>query len=130
MLVSDESAETAETGQRSDSADELAWDFVSADALLSRPPVPGSPGNVSAGQDLRLDMGWDRFEQLMTSVAQDILGLNQVQFRRYGTSGQAQHGIDLAGRGADGTYTVVQCKEYETFSPSDLRAAVTTFVNG
>ena len=130
MLVSDESAENGGTGQRSDSDNELAWDLVSADPVLSRPPVPGSPGNVSAGQDLRLDMGWDRFEQLMTSVAQDILGLDQVQFRRYGTSGQAQHGIDLAGRNADGTHTVVQCKEYETFAPTDLRAAVTTFVNG
>jgi hypothetical protein len=130
VLVSDESAENGGTGQRSDSDNELAWDLVSADPVLSRPPVPGSPGNVSAGQDLRLDMGWDRFEQLMTSVAQDILGLDQVQFRRYGTSGQAQHGIDLAGRNADGTHTVVQCKEYETFAPTDLRAAVTTFVNG
>jgi hypothetical protein len=130
VLVSDESTETAGTGQPSDSDNELHWDLVSADAFLSRPPVPGSPGNVSAGQDLRLDIGWDWFEQLMTSVAQDILGLNQVQFRRYGTSGQAQHGIDLAGRGADGAYTVVQCKEYETFTPTHLRAAVTTFVSG
>ena len=130
MLVSDESTDTAGTRQPSDSDNELPWDLVSADAFLSRPPVPGSPGNVSAGQDLRLDIGWDRFEQLMTSVAQDIFGLNQVQFRRYGTSGQAQHGIDLAGRGADGAYTVVQCKEYETFTPTDLRAAVTTFVSG
>lgn len=130
MLVSDESRETAGTGRRPDGENEPAWNPVSTDTFLSRPSVPGSPGNVSAGEDLRLDIGWDRFEQLMISVAQDILGLDQVQFRRYGTSGQAQHGIDLAGRGADGTYTVVQCKEYDTFAPADLRAAVTTFVRG
>jgi hypothetical protein len=30
------------------------------------------------------------------------LDLNQVKFRRYGLAGQAQHGIDLAGRHAGG----------------------------
>jgi hypothetical protein len=59
-----------------------------------------------------------------------VLGLNQVRFRRYGVAGQAQHGIDLAGRGPDGTYTVVQCKEYEEFKSADLRAAVEKFTQG
>lgn len=106
------------------------WRLIFEDPLLSRPPSPGSPGNVPAGDDLRLDIGWDRFEQLLVFVAQGVLGLNQVRFRRYGVSGQAQHGIDLAGRRPDGAYTVVQCKQYETFDAADLRAAVAKFTEG
>lgn len=106
------------------------WRSIFTDSVLSRPPAPGSSGNVPVGDDLRLDIGWDRFEQLLVFVAQGVLGLTQVQFRRYGVSGQAQHGIDLAGRGPDGRYTVVQCKEYDTFTPADLRAAVAKFAEG
>jgi hypothetical protein len=104
-----------------------AWRSIFADPVLSRPPTPGSSGDVPVGDDLRLDIGWDRFEQLLVFVAQGVLGLDQVRFRRYGVSGQAQHGIDLAGRCSDGGYTVVQCKEYDTFTPADLRAAVAKF---
>ena len=107
-----------------------AWRSISADPILSRPPAPGSPGNVPPGDNLRLDIGWDRFEQLLVFVAQGVLGLNRVRFRRYGVSGQAQHGIDLAGRSPDGVYVVVQCKEYDTFTPADLRAAVEKFAQG
>jgi hypothetical protein len=110
--------------------DETAWQSISTDPVLSRPPTPGSPGNVPAGDDLRLDLGWDRFEQLLVAVAQGVAGLNQIRFRRYGVSGQAQHGIDLAGRGPDGAFTVVQCKDYYTFTPADLRSAVENFTDG
>lgn len=114
----------------SDLLGDPAWSSVSSDPILSRPPAPGSPGNVPAGEDLRLDIGWERFEQLLVFVAQGVVGLSQIRFRRYGVGGQAQHGIDLAGRGADGAYTVVQCKEYDTFTPADLRAAVEKFATG
>ena len=107
-----------------------AWRSISSDPVLSRPPTPGSSGNVPPGDDLRLDIGWDRFEQLLVFVAQGVLGLNQVRFRRYGVSGQAQHGIDLAGRSPDGAHIVVQCKEYDTLTPADLRAAVERFAKG
>lgn len=130
MLVNDGAAEILAAGSHADSEDEPTWKAVAADPRLSKPPAPEVPGNVPPGDDLRLEIGWDRFEQLMVSVAQGILGLSQVQFRRYGTSGQAQHGIDLAGRGADGAYTVVQCKEYDIFTPGDLRSAVATFAEG
>jgi hypothetical protein len=107
-----------------------AWRPITSDPVLSRPPTPGSAGNVPPGGDLRLDIGWDRFEQLLVFVAQGALGLNQVRFRRYGVGGQAQHGIDLAGRRPDGAYIVVQCKEYDTFTPANLRAAVERFAKG
>jgi len=106
------------------------WRSISSDPGLSRPPTPGSPGSVPAGENLRLDIGWDRFEQLLVFVAQGVLGLNKVRFRRYGVGGQSQNGIDLAGRRPDGRYTVVQCKEYDTFSPANLHAAVDKFAEG
>jgi hypothetical protein len=106
------------------------WTSIHDDPVLSRPPSPGLPGNVPPGEDLRLDLGCDRFEQLLVVVAQGVLGLSQVRFRRYGVAGQSQHGIDLAGRHPDRTYTVVQCKQYETFTPADLRAAVEKFTKG
>ena len=95
VLVNSGSADTIGAGAP-DGGDEPTWNTVTIDPILSKPPAPGSQGNVPAGQDLRLDIGWARFEQLMVAVAQEILGLNQVQFRRYGTSGQAQHGASMA----------------------------------
>jgi len=109
---------------------DLVWRSISSDPVLSRPPTPGSSGNVPLGDNLRLDIGWKRFEQLLVYVARGFLGLNQVRFRRYGVQGQAQHGIDLAGRRPDGGYIVVQCKEWDTFTAADLRATVERFTNG
>ncbi|MFJ3214421.1 hypothetical protein ACIPLC_00645 [Kitasatospora sp. NPDC086801] len=63
-------------------------------------------------------------------MANRSLGLRGAKFRRYGVQGQAQHGIDLAGREPDDQYTVVQCKEYQVFTAADLRAAVETFTTG
>lgn len=109
---------------------EPVWRPVSSDPVLSRPSSPGTSGDVPVGGNLRLDIGWDRFEQLLVSVAGGVLGLSQLRFRRYGTAGQKQHGIDLAGRRADGEYTVVQAKEYRNFTPADLRKAVREFTKG
>ncbi|MGW4828918.1 hypothetical protein ACWEOG_15160 [Amycolatopsis japonica] len=75
-------------------------------------------------------MGWDRFEQLVLAVASAELGIGGVRVRRYGTPGQAQHGVDLAGREPDRSYTIIQCKEYQTFTPADLKTAVDTFAKG
>lgn len=106
------------------------WSDVFGDELLSGPPSPGSPGHIPAGANLSLNIGWARFEHLLVFVAQAVLGLGTVKFRRYGTAGQAQQGIDLAGRRADGTYVVVQCKDYKRFTSASLKAAVKAFVDG
>ncbi|WP_392872696.1 hypothetical protein [Streptomyces sp. LN499] len=81
------------------------------------------------GEDLDLRIGWDRFERLVLDVSSHMLGLRGIKFRRYGVQGQAQHGIDLAGREPDGSYTVVQCKDYQQFTARDLRAAVAKFIS-
>lgn len=106
------------------------WQSISSDPLLSHPPRQGSPGRVPAGDDLSLAIGWDRFEQLLVAVAPGVEGLSEIQFRRYGVRGQAQGGIDLAGRRSDGSYIVVQCKDYQNFTAANLDAAVETFATG
>ncbi|WP_181799136.1 PDDEXK family nuclease [Kitasatospora acidiphila] len=108
---------------------DAAWQDYMQDPALKASPEPGTPGNVPPCEDLNLHVGWDRFEKLMLAVCQSGLGLHRVKFRRYGVQGQPQHGIDLAGRGPDG-YTVVQCKDYQQFTPAVLRAAVEKFASG
>jgi hypothetical protein len=75
-------------------------------------------------------MGWDRFEKLVLALFKRVQGARDVKFRRYGTQGQTQHGIDLAGRDPDGSYVVVQCKDYRRLTAAHLRAAVETFAKG
>ncbi|UXZ56564.1 restriction endonuclease [Curtobacterium sp. Arg-1] len=70
---------------------------------------------------------WPRFEQLLVDVLEGVEGLSNV--RPYGRSGQSQAGLDIIGERADGSVVGVQCKRYQTFSPSQLADAVTTFVN-
>jgi len=96
---------------------------------LSTPPTPGGPGNCPPGGDLDLHVGWDRFEKLILDLVQRVLGLRGVQFRRYGTLGQKQHGIDLAGRDPEGVFLVVQCKDYRSFTKADLHKAVAKFTS-
>jgi len=109
---------------------DAAWEDYLRDPILKSPPEPGAPGRVPPGEDLNLHIGWDRFEKLMLAVCRNVLGLHQVRFRRYGVQGQAQHGIDLAGRAPDGQHTVVQCKDYKDFTTDVFRKAVETFADG
>ncbi len=101
-----------------------AWTPCDADEDLRAPVSPGSPGRVPHGEDLDLHLGWDRFEKLVLALSRRMLGLRGMKFRRYGVQGQKQHGIDLAGRDTDGSYTVVQCKEYASRAcPASRRPA-------
>ncbi len=106
-----------------------AWSISKEDPIW-QPPSPGMHATQSSGQDLDLHMGWDRFEKLVLAVAKGKIGASTVEYRRYGTQGQTQHGIDIACREPDGRYSVVQCKEYQNFTPGDLRKAVETFDAG
>jgi hypothetical protein len=110
--------------------DSTAWQRLYRDPWVTRPLVPLGTSWHPAGGDLSLRVGWDAFERLIVAIAPDFFALRGVAFRRYGRQGQQQHGIDLAGADESGSYVVVQCKEYEAFSPSDLRLAVETFATG
>ncbi|WP_218146800.1 hypothetical protein [Rhodococcus maanshanensis] len=113
----------------SPSAEPGPWVGVASDGI-SLPPSPGSPSMMPRGATLDLGLGWDDFEKLMLALSKDLLGIRGIKIRRYGNQGQAQYGIDLAGREPDGRYSVVQCKEYEAFTEKHLRAAVEKFVEG
>ena len=113
-----------------DGATKDAWVSVWADADFKKPVAEAVANLRPSGEDLDLGMGWERFEKFILSLSQGTLGLRNLKFRRYGVRGQAQKGIDLAGRAPDGVYTVIQCKEYATFTVADLKAAVKTFADG
>ncbi len=122
-------ASTPSSSPADTDAPDTTWQDYLQDPALKASPAPGTPGNAPPGEDLNLHIGWDRFEKLMLAICRSGLGLHRVRFRRYGVQGQPQHGIDLAGRGPDGT-TVVQCKDYQQFTPAFLRAAVEKFATG
>ncbi len=106
------------------------WQPVAADPELRLPPSGGRPGMVPPGEDLDLAIGWERFEKLILAVASRALAIRGIKFRRYGVQGQSQHGIDLAGRDADGHFVVIQCKDYREFTAKNLRSAVEAFTGG
>lgn len=106
------------------------WQRLVSSSPLKAQPLPVGPGTVPTGGDLRLDIGWERFEKLLVQVCSSPLALEGIRYRQYGTPGQAQHGIDLAGRHPDGRYTVVQCKHVTALTPAELRDAVTLFADG
>jgi hypothetical protein len=106
------------------------WEWCDLDPNLQAPPSTGGPGAMPLSEDLVLNIGWDRFEKLALAIAKGVVGLRGVKFRRYGVEGQAQHGIDLAGREPDGRYTVIQCKDARVFTARALRAAVEKFADG
>lgn len=73
------------------------------------------------------ELPWERYELLLRRIAQDERGLRQV--RLYGSRGQSQYGIDLAGQAPDGVGEAIQGKSYTTFTAIDLTAAVAKFVD-
>lgn len=126
----DQEGHPAASEENSVQVGEPTWIPSSKDSNLAAPIAPGAPGRTHSGGDLDLHMGWDRFEKLILLLSRHMLWLRGVEMRRYGIVGQAQHGIDLAGREPDNRYTVVQCKEYQSFAAADLREAVEKFASG
>lgn len=69
---------------------------------------------------------WPKLESLLRKILRDVEGLRDV--RPYGVPGQAQYGLDVTGTAPDGTKHAVQSKRYQTFTVSDLTAAVEKFI--
>ncbi|MGW0652970.1 restriction endonuclease, partial [Streptomyces umbrinus] len=74
------------------------------------------------------DMPWDDFERLVCELVQAVECLSPCH--RYGTPGQAQGGIDIVGRAADGGWHAFQVKQVTRFTDTNAKKALDTFVHG
>ncbi len=92
-------------------------------------PSAIAPPMVTREQVLPLgSLTWENFERLCFRLAHR--GGDVEDARIYGVRGQAQEGIDLYVRRATGEYATWQCKCYQDVTATDLRDAVTKFLEG
>ena len=75
------------------------------DAVPSTPPVATRAQSLPFGE-----LTWENFERLCHRMA--ALQGNVEHCARYGLQGEAQEGIDIYARQADGRYTCVQAKRH------------------
>ena len=102
---------------------EIASLWFDIDAPAISPPV------VTREQVLPLgSLSWENFERLCFRLAHR--GGDVEDARIYGERGQAQEGIDLYVRRATGDYETWQCKRYQEITTTDIKKAVTTFLEG
>ncbi|MDX1296733.1 MAG: NACHT domain-containing protein [Pseudomonas sp.] len=94
-----------------------------ADGVPSRHPV------ATRVQVLPFDaLSWENFERLchrLTALEGDV-----EHCARYGRQGDAQEGIDIFARQADGSYHCLQAKRHRSFDAAKLRDAVDLFIAG
>lgn len=77
-------------------------------------------------QELPLEkLSWEDFEKLCLAIVQIDYPINDCEI--YGIKGQAQEGIDIFARQANGRYSSYQCKRYQEFDLSDINNAVEYF---
>ena len=77
-------------------------------------------------QELPLEkLSWEDFEKLCLAIVQTDFTINDCEI--YGIKGQAQEGIDIFARQANGRYSSYQCKRYQEFNLSDINKAVGYF---
>ena len=86
------------------------------------------PPTVTRVQNLPFaELEWRDFERLCRRLA---LRRGTVEHAlAYGMPGQAQYGIDILVRFADGAYEVWQTKRYKAMQPAELKAAVSLFLS-
>jgi hypothetical protein len=97
--------------------------FAPPDRVPAHPPVSTRPQVLPFGE-----LTWENFERLCHRLAGQTERIEYVA--RYGRSGQAQQGIDIFVRLANGKYEVWQAKRYEAISANDVKAIVKTFREG
>jgi len=112
-----------------DLAAEENWRQLSAsDDVWGAPSTPPPPLSTPAPEFLNThEMGWEFFEALILNIARDHEGAYEV--RKYGKSGQTQHGLDAVGFFETGV-TVYQDKRWQVFTSADLTAAVEKYTSG
>ncbi|MFJ8879215.1 hypothetical protein ACIREG_17600 [Streptomyces albidoflavus] len=95
------------------------------DEPLERPVVVDGKIASLPFHELR---SWSQFEKLVCELVQTVEHLSPCH--RYGVPGQAQGGIDIAGRSEDGQWHAFQVKLVAQFSPADAKKALDQFVCG
>lgn len=70
---------------------------------------------------------WENFERLLLRMGDQVEGLRD--FKRFGSKGQAQKGIDVIGLDADGSAVAIQSKRHEKkFTKADFDEAIDKFL--
>jgi len=97
--------------------------------LLDPPSGPAPPVTDPQIQTLPFrDLSWPDFQKLVVSIARDVEGHREAY--EYGTTGQAQHGLDILAIGEDSNVHAYQARNVSAFGASDLRRAVEDFASG
>lgn len=95
-------------------------------------PADGAPTNPPVSTRVQVlpfgDLTWENFERLCYRLAGRDERVEHVA--RYGRTGQAQEGIDLFVRLANGKYEVWQAKRYSSITPGQIKNIVVDFRNG
>ena len=73
-------------------------------------------------------LSWENFERICFRLAHRDGDVEDA--RIYGERGQAQEGIDLYVRRATGDYATWQCKRYQEVTTTNIKDAVTKFLEG
>lgn len=105
--------------------------FAHAPLDVLSPPdaVPTVPPVATRVQVLPFDaLSWENFERLCHRLT--VLDGDVEHCARYGRPGEAQEGIDVFARQANGRYHCLQAKRHRTFSADKLRKAVDLFLDG
>jgi hypothetical protein len=98
-----------------------SWLVTDPEGFAPPPPV------TSRAVELPFDkLEWRNFERLCRRLAERGGLVEKVH--AYGTPGQAQGGIDILVRLADGTYEVWQAKRHRQMTPAKVTAAVDLFL--
>src|SRR5271166_679420 len=97
------------------------WLLHDPEGSIPPPPVVTRPTKLPFTK-----LQWRDFERLCRRLAERNGNVEHVL--SYGTPGQAQFGIDILVRLADGTYEVWQTKRYRRIEPADVRAATDLFL--
>ena len=94
--------------------------------LLDPTSQPTPPAATRSDQLPFLELAWVDFERLARRLA--AAGGQVEEAWAYGTAGQAQYGIDILVRLADGTYEVWQTKRYQKLTATDITSAINLFL--
>ena len=97
--------------------------------LLEIPDSAIQPPASTSRQVLPLaELSWQDFERLCLRIALHESDAEVV--RQFGRPGQTQQGIDIYGRKRNGRYIVYQCRQRSSFTPGDIKSAISDFVQG